>query len=338
MALPDDPDSLLERLLGRPELTPVEIAAVAGVGLDDTRRLWRALGFPPAADDARAFTKADADGLGVVRALLARGEVDLPVLVQLARVTGRSLARVADAQATVIETGDGGPDDLPALANVLERSITYVWRRHLVAALLRRAARPTAGEKSLSVGFADMVGFTALSQALDAHDLAAMVDRFEAVVYEHVPARGGQVVKMIGDETMFATDDPAAAAEIALAVVDAHARTPELPAIRVGLAHGPALEWEGDLYGPTVNLASRLVNVARPSSVLVAESVALALEGRPEFVLRRLRPVRLQGIGRVRGWVLRRAVPDATPVDAPKARRGVARRRRTRAGRNAPEV
>jgi adenylate cyclase len=330
MALPDDPDSLLERLLGPPELTPVEIAAVAGVGLDDTRRLWRALGFPPVADDAAVFTKADAAGLAVVRALLARGEVDLPTLVQLARVTGRSLARVADAQATVVEAGRGGPEDLPALANDLERSITYVWRRHLAAALMRRAARPTEGEKSLSVGFADMVGFTALSQALDAHDLAAMVDRFEAVAYEHVPARGGRVVKMIGDETMFASDDPAAAAEIALALVDAHAQSPDLPAVRVGLAHGPALEWEGDLFGPTVNLASRLVNVARPSSVLVAEPLALALEGRPEFVLRQLRPVRLQGIGRVRGWVLRRAAPDVPPVDAPKPRRGVAGLRRTR--------
>src|SRR5262249_45272068 len=99
MASRDHPGSLLERLLGRPELTPVEVAAVAGVRLEDTRRLWRALGFPPVADDAPVFTKADAAGLAGVRELLTRGEVDLPALVQLARVTGRSLALVANAQA-----------------------------------------------------------------------------------------------------------------------------------------------------------------------------------------------------------------------------------------------
>jgi adenylate cyclase len=150
------------------------------------------------------------------------------------------------------------------------------------------------------------VGFTTMSQALDSQELAAMVDHFEALAYEHVVGRGGRVVKMIGDEVMFAADDGTVAAEIGLSLVDAHARDATLPDVRVGLACGAVLAWEGDLFGPTVNLASRLVNFARPRSVLISEELGERLQDHPAFELRHLRAVNLQGIGRVRLWVLRR--------------------------------
>jgi adenylate cyclase len=146
-----------------------------------------------------------------------------------------------------------------------------------------------------------------MSQALDARELAAMVDRFEAIAYEHIPERGGRVVKMIGDEVMFAVDDGAVAADIAVALVEAHARDAALPDLRVGLATGPVLSWEGDLFGPTVNLASRLVNLARPATILASDELGERLGDDPRFTLRHLRPVKLHGIGRVRAWVLRRA-------------------------------
>jgi len=66
------------------------------------------------------------------------------------------------------------------------------------------------------------------------------------------------------------------------------------------------LAWEGDLFGPTVNLASRLVNLARPVTVIVADDVGQRLRDEPGFELRHLRQVKLKGIGRVRSWVLRR--------------------------------
>ena len=102
-------------------------------------------------------------------------------------------------------------------------------------------------------------------------------------------------------------DDGAVAAEIALSLVEAHARDTKLPDIRVGLSSGPTLSWEGDVYGPTVNLASRLVNLARPRTVLVSDDLGQQLSDTPAFALHHLRPVSLQGIGRVRVWVLRRA-------------------------------
>jgi adenylate cyclase len=320
MATTDIWAPLTDSLLGPAELTTGEVAAQAGFEPDQARRLWRALGFPPVADDERLFTRADAAVLHAVRELIELQGTDWDTVIQLTRVIGQSVARIADAQLTAtadrIETlrGEDGFDDagvaalierVTTLAPRLEQSLGYVWRRHLLAALRRIATRPAAGD-CLTVGFADLVGFTAFSRALDAKELARIVDRFEAIVYEHVPDRGGRVVKLIGDEVMYSAEEPAVAAEIALALTEAHAREPELPNIRGGVACGPVLAWEGDLFGPTVNLASRLVNFARPGTVLVCDALGETLREHSQFTLHHLRAVPLKGFGRVRSWVLRR--------------------------------
>ncbi len=319
MALSDGWRPLTEALLGPVEFTPGEVARAAGVELEDARRLWQALGFAPVANDERLFTRADVEILRTARMLIEQQEADPAVLVQLARVTGQSLARVADAQLTAslerlerLRAPEAPADAfaalvqrVEALAPSLQQFLGYVWRRHLLAALLRQAV-PEAGRVQ-AVGFTDLVGFTSMSQALDTRELAAIVDRFEAIAYEQIPERGGRVVKTIGDEVMFAADDAAVAAEIALGLVEGHAREPGLPDSRAGVAIGPILAWEGDLFGPTVNLASRLVNLARPGTVLVGEDLGEQLRDHAGFALHHLRPVRLQGIGRVRPWVLRRA-------------------------------
>ena len=157
------------------------------------------------------------------------------------------------------------------------------------------------------MGFADLVGFTATSEELDETELATMVDRFEARVYEQVPEHQGRVVKMIGDEVMFAADQVADAVEIALGLIEAHAEDPALPDIRVGLAMGSTLSWQGDLFGPTVNRASRVVNVARPASVLVSEEMVEPVRALGRYAVRDLRGIRLRGIGKVRLSVVRRA-------------------------------
>lgn len=316
----DDLTVLAESLLGKVEFTPLDVARETQFPLDELRRLWRALGFPPVPDSERAFTRSEIDTLRNVRRFLEEQGTDPEVLVQLTRVTGQSLARIADAQVTdaaqrvnqraAETTPEIARSELIARIQVLaagfDQLMGYVWRRHLVAAALRIAATPSATDRPLTIGFADLVGFTTLSQALEPSELAVVVDRFEAVAYDHIVERAGRVVKMIGDEVMFAVEDDAAAAESALALVEAHARDDTLPDVRVGLASGPTLAWEGDLFGPTVNLASRLVNLARPRSVLVSEELGERLKSLPEFELRHLRAVRLQGIGAVRSWVLRR--------------------------------
>src|SRR5205085_3507701 len=106
-----------------------------------------------------------------------------------------------------------------------------------------------------------------------------------------------------------------------------------LPDVRVALAAGPVLVREGDYFGPTVNLASRIVNIAYAGSAVASDEVHAALEGNEEFGWKALRPRRLKGIGWTPLWVLTRPAEggDRHGFPAEVARRMRARRARRRA-------
>jgi adenylate cyclase len=175
-----------------------------------------------------------------------------------------------------------------------------VWRRHLQVAARRRLLRVDAeAGPGLVVGFADLVGFTALAQQVSDAELAEVVDQFEHLAYDVVMAGGGRVVKMIGDEVMFIVDDPPAAAEIALGLAEASRDAAELSDVRVGLAIGPVIEREGDAFGATVNLASRATSIAYPGTVVVAPELRAVLEGHENLTFKSMRPRYLKNIGRV---------------------------------------
>jgi adenylate cyclase len=191
----------------------------------------------------------------------------------------------------------------------LGRLLDYGHRRHLIVAARRQVTwseGTRAGVKWGIVGFADLVGFTAMSQQLDPDELAERVERFADLSYDIIAARQGRVVKMIGDEVMFVFEDTVEAARASLELADVYSEDRELSAVRVGLSKGELVFLDGDYYGPVVNLASRIVNIALAGSVVVSESVYEDLKDNDEFELRAMRPRRLKGIGRVRLWVLRR--------------------------------
>jgi len=297
-----------------------EVGERSGMPVDQIALLWRSLGFPDPGHGDRIFTETDVDMLNTVARLMDVGVVDPEVAVQMSRVIGSSLSRVASAMVDAFgrdeEHGTGEDEDFAVFADALlptmPRILDYVWRRHLQVAARRRVAREAQNDghpDHKTVGFADLVGFTALSQQLDDHDLARVVDRFEAIAYDTVTRLGGRVVKMIGDEVMFVVDDVRAAAEIALTLAEAYGEDDSLSDVRVGIARGPALEREADYFGPVVNLASRIVNIAFPRSVVVSEDVHAVLEDDPTLAWHPIRPRRLKDIGRVPLWALRRADP-----------------------------
>src|SRR5574341_2349247 len=153
-ALPDTWHALSRNLLGAPELTAPEVAQQAGVDLEQARRLWTALGFAPIPDDERIFTRADVAMLAGVRRFLEELGGSADVILQLTRVTGQALARVAEAQvATSVEhlqlsPATAEPDRIVSaltarielLLPTMEPFLSYVWRRHLVAAMFRVTA------------------------------------------------------------------------------------------------------------------------------------------------------------------------------------------------------
>jgi len=307
-------------------MTQAEVAAKTDIPLDVTKRFWRALGFLDVGETDRAFTEMDIEAVHIFQSMMAMGMVDVDSAVQMARIIGSSMARIAEAEAApgttpiLIGTGDSIVDadhfaeqagaSIPAMGRLLE----YVWRRHLQAAtrraMLHRARGPDEGLRPvMAVGFADMVGFTVLSQHLGDEELAAVVARFEELAHDTVVALGGRVVKMIGDEVMFVVPTANGAAQIGLSLAEAYASDDLLSDVRVALAVGPVLVQDGDFYGPVVNLASRLVNVAHPGTVLISDEFrdALRTEGMSDIDTRPLRTRNLKDLGRVQMWKLLRA-------------------------------
>jgi adenylate cyclase len=197
------------------------------------------------------------------------------------------------------------------LSDRLEPLVAYAWRRHLAAAVARLMADAEPVEHQAggvrSVGFADLVAFTRLVRRLTERELAALVQRFEALASDIVAAHGGRVIKTVGDEVLFAAAAPAAAAAIALDIADAMAEDPLLPEVRSGLATGPVVMRLGDVFGTTVNRASRLTGIAHPGAVLVDDPTAAALASISGFELSVMRRRPLRGLGLVRPWRLRRA-------------------------------
>ena len=129
------------------------------------------------------------------------------------------------------------------------------------------APTSSANVVELAVGFADIAGYTGLSHQLDPAELAAMLARFEATTGDVIAAAGANVAKRIGDAVMFVTNAPGVACALALELIEACTRE-RLPKLRVGLAVGQVIVRQGDFYGPTVNLAARLVASAEPGTAL----------------------------------------------------------------------
>jgi adenylate cyclase len=242
-----------------------------------------------------------------LRELQATGLVSPETTIAMTRVLGQALARVAMAQAQniadVVRDGTDGEEEGEALDGILamfEGFISYIWRRHLDAALRRQFDdRPTE-----VVGFADIVGYTRLTAAMDPEALPDLVSRFQALANQHVTASGGRVLKVIGDAVMFVAPDPPSGAGAALGISQGAHDDPTLTEVRVGMATGPVVEIEGDLYGDTVNRASRLAELARPGTIVVDDETGTALlDG--DVRVRPMQPRKLKGLGLVRSWVVR---------------------------------
>lgn len=316
------PDALEPLLLGaRRRYTRAQIAERAGLAEDEGRRLWRALGFPDVADDEVAFTDRDLEALGLLAQLTDAGVLKREVREAVIRAIAQSVAGLAWWQvrmlAQVVEDvpeAERARRSLELAAStlpVLEQLQTFMWRRHLAATVRRlltvEALSDGAAERAwLTIGFADMVGFTKATRSRSIDELGDVLERFFAVSAEVVAEGRGRIVKTIGDEVMYVADTAADAAAIALELQDRVQPEPALPELRIGLAAGPVLVRFGDVYGEPVNIAARLTARTRPGRVLVDREVAAALADDPAFSLRPLRPLKVRGYEHLARWRLTR--------------------------------
>jgi adenylate cyclase len=298
------------------------VAAETGVTLDQARRLWRALGFPDRGVEV-AFTSADAEAVATLVRQVEAGQIDFDMAVTLTRAVGQTMARLADWEVATlvhrvqeIESGEeatgsraiAGLQLIEELNEPFEHLLIYVWRRHLAAAVSRVEALggelgpDGSGDSDLrttqmTVGFADIVGFTELSNELPQSRLGDLVELFESRCSDVVASQGGRVIKTLGDAVLFVNHDPIRAFDTAEGVITVVGRDSRMPDVRVGLASGSVVMRLGDVFGPPVNLAARLTAVARRNRVIVDQSTAELLPS-DQFESRRLpaRPVRGFGL------------------------------------------
>ncbi len=306
-----------------PRHTSTEVAESAGVSLGTARRLWRALGFPDAGENP-AFTDADLDALTLVAKLTSADVLDFETALRLTRAVGQTVARLADWQVATlaerVENVESGEDASGSrlftafqmaheVEPAFERLLVYAWRRHLAAAVGRVEALGAAEEElltvHLSVGFADLVSFTKLSNGIDVDTLGELVETFESKAADIVAGLGGRVIKTLGDSVLFVTENATAGVETALQIVEALAEEDELPDVRVGLASGPVVTRLGDVFGSPVNLAARLTTVARRNRVIIDHDTAVRLP-RDRFETRSLTARPLHGFGEVEPVAVRR--------------------------------
>lgn len=147
-----------------------------------------------------------------------------------------------------------------------------------------------------TVGFIDMVGFTQAVHALDRQEVAQLVGRFERVVSDLIAASDVRMVKTVGDEVMFVTQDARSAVWLGLEVIATVARS-GLPPVRVGIASGDVVDRLGDVYGNTVNRAARLTETGTPSGVVVDRTTATVLAGCDDVVVEQIPARPLKGLG-----------------------------------------
>jgi adenylate cyclase len=311
-----------ERLLGGPRRhTRDAAAAFADVDVGYVRRLWRAMGFANVGGEAAAFTDGDLLALDRLLALVREGVLDEELAVSVTRALGHNAARLVEWQVDalaehLVRTRNLTPDEAERQAvdlsaehlDELEALLVYAWRRQFAAVAGRVLNAPDVEPQGrvLSVGFADLVSYTRLSQRLEQRELGLLVDRFGHLASDVIAGAGGRLVKTVGDEVLFVADSAAAAARIGLDLAEAMVADPELPDVRVGIATGPVLTRMGDVFGRTVNLASRLTALAAPGTVMVDSTTASALAGEEGLVLDVERTRAVRGVGLVRPGVVRR--------------------------------
>src|SRR5271165_241473 len=159
----------------------------------------------------------------------------------------------------------------PMIDDMLFMQLRHMMETEAVNASERADGKPLAGARQVTVAFADLVGFTRLGEEVPAEELGQLANRL-ADIARDVAVPPVRFIKTIGDAVMFVCTDPAPLLDAVLKLVEVTDGDNNFPRLRGGIASGSAVSRAGDWFGSPVNLASRVTAVARPGTVLAAES------------------------------------------------------------------
>jgi adenylate cyclase len=263
---------------GPPTLTVAEVAARAGLDEETVRRLWLRLGFPDPGN-RKAFRDADVVVFGLARAGIDL--FDIEEIETFSLVIGMAARRITEA-ASALALDRLARLDLPPPETLAERNVATVLLRStaedLLPAVLKHSIQAglefnalvaSEGDGRMCVGFCDLSSSTALLNSTTASTAMEALAGFEIQANDLVVRRHGQLVKFVGDEVMYSAASPVDALAIGHGLLEWVAGHPVLHTARAGIAVGDVIRRDGDLFGPTVNRAARLVALAGPGTLLV---------------------------------------------------------------------
>jgi class 3 adenylate cyclase len=302
------------------DLTYEQLCREEEVPLSLVQAVQEALGLAPP-EPADRVREGDRELVQLVRAFISVGAGQEPTL-RLLRVYADSLRRIAKAEAELYETriehrlrGSGMNEaDLleysarfgeqvvaslqRALIDVYQRHREHVWIEHSIthaeialesAGLYQKVPRPPA------ICFVDLTGYTRLTEEQGDVVAARLASSLASLVEDISRRHGGTPIRWLGDGGMFHFKDPGAAVLSGLDMVESAPRA-GLPPMHIGIHTGPVIFQDGDVYGRTVNLASRIASHAGAGQVL-ASSETMNRSGDTGVRFEPVGSVPLKGIG-----------------------------------------
>ncbi|WP_068186280.1 adenylate/guanylate cyclase domain-containing protein [Mycobacterium sp. UM_CSW] len=273
-----------------------EISETYGVDLALLQQVQRAIGLVRVDDpDAAVHMRADGEAAAFTQRFVELG-LDPEQLVLVVRVLAEGLSRAAEvmryaalstimrpgateleiAQASKALVSEIEPILGPMIQHMLFMQLRHMMETEAVNAAERAAGKPLPGARQITVAFADLVGFTRIGEVVSAEELGQLANRL-AHLARDVTVPPVRFVKTIGDAAMFVCPEPLPILDAVLKLVEAVDTDNDFPRLRAGVASGMAVSRAGDWFGSPVNVASRVAAVARPGTVLVADSVWEAL-------------------------------------------------------------
>jgi adenylate cyclase len=293
-----------------------ETSSKHGIELELLQRIQNAMGMPTVDDpDASVHMSADAEAAARVQRFVDLG-LDTEQIIGAIRILSEGLSRAAEvmrstAFAAVLEPGateleiarryEASVSRIaPSLGPLIEDMMFFQLRHMMmeteaVTASERADGMPLPGARSVSVAFADLVGFTRLGESVPPEELEGLARNLSDIAWQ-VASPPVRMIKTIGDAVMFVSPDPAALLETVLNLMDATEANGDLPRLKVGMTVGQAVSRAGDWFGSPVNLASRVTSISMPGAVLVAQPARDAIGKDPRFTWSDAGARKLKGI------------------------------------------
>ncbi|MGV7248747.1 adenylate cyclase regulatory domain-containing protein [Mycobacterium kansasii] len=269
-----------------------EISETYGIDLALLQRVQRAIGLARVDDpDAAVHMRADGEAAATAQRFVELG-LNPDQIVMVVRVLAEGLSHAAEvmrytalsaimrpgvtevqiAQASQALVSRIVPLLGPMIQEMLFMQLRHMMETEAVNAGERAAGKPLPGARQVTVAFADLVGFTKLGEVVSAEELGHLAGRL-AELARDLTAPPVRFIKTIGDAVMFVCPDPVPLLDTVLKLVEVVDTDAAFPRLRAGVASGMAVSRAGDWFGSPVNAASRVTGVARPGTVLVADSV-----------------------------------------------------------------